>query len=129
MDGIRAGGIADNFVGTVGNCFSVGLIHGTDSADVLSFNQYKEVQSVYSVKEKNSQDFDTQSTDDVRITYCTEETMKNGMLAQRLNDSIYSIGTELQKSDGTEDNDQETTIELVRWKQGTDGHPVFDVPS
>lgn len=43
--------------------------------------------------------------------------MKNGMLAQRLNDSIYSIGTELQKSDGTEDNDQETTIELVRWKQ------------
>lgn len=129
MDGIRAGGIADNFVGTVGNCFSVGLIHGTDSADVLSFNQYKEVQSVYSVKEKNSQDFDTQSTDDVRITYCTEETMKNGILVQRLNDSIYSIGTELQKSDGTEDNDQETTIELVRWKQGTDGHPVFDVPS
>ena len=105
------------------------MIHGTDSADVLSFSQYKEVQSVYSVKEKNSQDFDTQSTDDVRITYCTEETMKNGILVQRLNDSIYSIGTELQKSDGIEDNDQETTIELVRWKQGTDGHPVFDVPS
>lgn len=55
--------------------------------------------------------------------------MKNGILVQRLNDSIYSIGTELQKSDGIEDNDQETTIEFVRWKQGTDGHPVFDVPS
>lgn len=125
VEGARAGGIADNFEGIVKNCFSAGIQHGVDNANVLSYNQYREVKNVYAVKENSSQDFYTASIRENRITYCPAEAFSDGTLVSRLNVGIQQeVETFLQQPD---DADKTDFVELIFWKQGLDGHPVFDV--
>lgn len=123
--GTRAGGIADNFAGVVKNCFSAGVLHGLDNAGVLSYNLYQEVQNVYEVEKNSIQDFYTASIKENRVTYCSSENLEDETLVERLNLGInQEIEATLQKLDSEGD---ENTVEWVFWKQGKDGHPVFDL--
>lgn len=118
----RAGGIADNFAGRLRNVFSVGDLNGVEAADVVSYcpdNAY-DIDKLYVLSESlHSQVYNAALLDD-KISYCEQEFMSSDSFVNALNEYVMvtNEANSKQLAAGKE-------IVLVKWKQGTRGHPIF----
>ena len=87
ITGIRAGGIADNFNGTIANCFSNCTLHSGLRGGIVSYNVTQSFHN-FSVE---PEDFDGLQIDNCTIL-SPENYDKENLVAQ-LNDSLYEIAS------------------------------------
>ena len=124
VSGVRAGGIADNFCGSVRNCFSIGKLNGVTNANAISYVNAREIKAVYI--EQGSMNIQVHSSllQDERISLFADEFLDTDYMVNLMNAYV----------DETNDNqanqgDPITVPQLVSWKRGEKGHPVFNVPN
>lgn len=119
VEGLRAGGIADNFGGKIWNCVSVSRVCGIESAGAVSYDngsvfQVFALQSAVSagiVDQYGNKDF----------TYCTEIWLESANLLSVLNGTVGNIRhcAEHYMKTG-ERYDEETGLEYEPWMQETE---------
>lgn len=120
VQGQRAGGITDDFAGSVWNCFSAGKLSGVDAAGAVSFDNADDIRQVFVSEENITSAFQTPAILDMRVTVCASEMLNDEVLLEKMNDYVEKFNSNMEKS---KENDG---IPLVSWKLGDDGHLVFD---
>lgn len=125
VQGMRAGGLADNFAGSVWNSFCAGRLSGIESAGAISYNNTKDICKVFYSEENSKSVFYTQSMADERITSCSPEILNSTILLGEMNDYVNEFNKQI-KSISQDEDSESTLLPLVHWKLGGDGHLVFD---
>lgn len=130
VQGQRAGGLADNFLGSILNSFSAGSLRGIDGAGAISFNNTANVDLVFEAKENVTSVFVTESNSEPRVSSCAHEVLNSTVLLEKMNNYVYSwnkwieqLDEEAQQGDA---EGAEMMVPLVQWKLGDDVHLVFD---
>lgn len=117
VSGYRAGGIADDFNGTIENCISLGTLLGEEIANAVSRDVAQSMKNVFVAKESIlTAPMDGVTTDE-RITAVSRETLNSAALADILNAHVDRVNTE--------QSGQDNGIPLLRWQVGPNGHLVF----
>lgn len=119
VTGSRAGGITDNFAGSVVNCVSAGALTGGENADAIAYNSSIMVENVYQLTGQKTSLLDRPSIQENRVSYADEDVFNSDFLVKRLNATVR----EKNKANG--ESGAEEAITLVEWTKGTDGHPVL----
>lgn len=119
VTGSRAGGITDNFAGSVVNCVSAGALTGGENADAIAYNSSIMVENVYQLTGQKTSLLDRPSIQENRVSYADEDVFNSDFLVKRLNAAVR----EKNKANG--ESGAEEAITLVEWTEGTDGHPVL----
>ena len=119
VTGSRAGGITDNFAGSVVNCVSAGTLTGGENADAIAYNSSIMVENVYQLTGQKTSLLDRPSIQEKRVSYADEDVFNSDFLVKRLNAAV----SEKNKADS--ESGAEEAITLVEWTKGTDGHPVL----
>lgn len=129
---LRAGGIADNFSGSIVNCVSAGVLNGEENAAAISYNNTLTVDSVYQLAGSASSLIMTPSIQEKNISSADAEALNSDYLVERLTVYAHNVnanGLKLKKATGETGGEAleevENSIELVEWTKGTDGHPVL----
>lgn len=117
--GFRAGGLADNFGGTVYNCFSLGETHAMEMAGAVSYYEGT-VENVFALDETIvSEIVDNRGNDDV--IYVTKAYMESENLLDSLNQSVSE--TEHCKrhyKESGQSYDEETGLTYADWMDKVD---------
>lgn len=119
VTGSRAGGITDNFAGSVVNCVSAGTLTGGENADAIAYNSSIMVENVYQLTGQKTSLLDRPSIQENRVSYADEDVFNSDFLVKRLNAAVR------EKNKADSESGVEEAIALVEWTKGTDGHPVL----
>lgn len=119
VTGSRAGGITDNFAGSVVNCVSAGALTGGENADAIAYNSSIMVENVYQLTGQKTSLLDRPAIQEKRVSYADEDVFNSDFLVKRLNAAVR------EKNKANSESGAEEAITLVEWTKGTDGHPVL----
>ena len=88
VTGSRAGGITDNFAGSVVNCVSAGALTGGENADAIAYNSSIMVENVYQLTGQKTSLLDRPSIQENRVSYADEDVFNSDFLVKRLNATV-----------------------------------------
>ena len=94
ITGYRAGGIADNFTGSIINCVSVGVTNGVYSANAVSFTNGN-IKNVYSSASANYPGIVNSPYENKNVVQFNKSYLDSGELEDSLNDGFKYFSKEL----------------------------------
>ncbi len=116
VSGVRAGGIADNFCGTIFNCISISEVHGIESAGAISYDD-GDVFNVFALQDRVMTGI-INNQGNRGVTYCTEVWLESENILALLNEAAADIShciVHYQKTGNL--YDEATDISYESWMQ------------
>ena len=132
--GLRAGGIVDDFAGSIYNCITNSQCHGIEYAGAVSYDNGS-VKNVFALAENiSSEIINSYGNSDVK--YTTKDYFESRNLVQILNEEIRKINEckiYFQETGETYNENMSLSyaewmskIDLIPWKNVQNSYPVFD---
>ncbi len=136
INGLRAGGIADNFEGKIVNCISINECLGIDAAGAISYGAGYTKNVISQIDGIHTEIIN--SYGDNSVTYCTQKYMLSSEVINRLNSYIDIVNKYSSNYlEDEQDNDGAVTekeydewmrrITLRYWKTEISGYPTLTI--